>query len=309
MAPGPRPLNWSGLQAAAAMVILLMGFASVTSAEEPGDVVAKLGQTEFDAPAFQSFIRSLDPALRKQAAGNPDLMNRLVGLELARIAVLNEAKAKNWQARPDVARRIDRAKDDAIFASYMAEIAAVPKNYPSEAEIASAYDSNRDTFLAPRQYRLEQIFVSAPANLPAQAASKAEAKAKEIARLARARIANFAALAKSRSEHRPSAESGGDLGWATEAQIVPEIRAVVPGMEVGEVSEPIRTQAGWHVVRLAETRPAGPKPLAEVKDQLSLMLRQKKLQENQEAFIARLIAKSPVAVNEARLKKLFESQP
>ena len=53
-------------------------------------------------------------------------------------------------------------------------------------------------------------------------------------------------------------------------------------------------------------------PLAETAGrvaQIALTLRQKKLQENQERFLARLIAKSPVAVNEARLKKLFESAP
>ena len=52
------------------------------------------------------------------------------------------------------------------------------------------------------------------------------------------------------------------MGWAAQDQIVPEIRSQVIGMGIGEISDPIRSDAGWHIVRLAATKPASPRPLA-----------------------------------------------
>src|SRR5262249_4663978 len=130
-----------------------------------------------------------------------------------------------------------------------------------------------------------------------------------LAKRARAKNAIFEDLARTSSEHQPSATRGGDLGWADQTQLVPEIRNEVAGMNKGEISDPILGSSGWHIVRLVDTKPAGPRPLAEVKDTLVATLRQRKIQELQQAYIAKLLEKSPVAVNEARLRALFEAAP
>lgn len=271
------------------------------------EVVARLGEIDFTADALADFVRSLDPAVRKQALSDPQLLQRLVGLEMARIAVLNEAKAKNWQQRPDVARQIERARDAAIVTNYLSSVGAVPATYPSETEIKAAYDMNRDSFMMPRQYRLEQIFVASPANADKRSSDVAAKKASDMANTAKAKNTNFGDLARAHSDHKPSAENRGDLGWAAQTEIMPEILTQVAGMTRGEISDPIRTKAGWHIVRLVDTRPAAPRPLAEVKEALIASLRQRRLQDNQQAYVARALDKNPVSVNEALLRKLFES--
>lgn len=272
-------------------------------------VVARLGDLDFTANSLADFVRSLDPGMRKQALADPQLLQRLVGLEMARIAVLNEAKAKNWQHRPDVARQIERARDTAIVTSYLSTVGAVPARYPSDTEIKAAYDINRDSFMMPRQYRLEQIFVASPASADKRTAEVAAKKASDMANTAKAKNANFGDLARAHSDHKTSAENRGDLGWAGQTEIMPEILTQIAGMTRGEISDPIRTKAGWHIVRLVDTRPAAPRPLAEVKDALIASLRQRKLQENQQAYVARALDRNPVSVNEGLLRKLFEIRP
>src|SRR5262245_59326095 len=121
-------------------VLMLMTMSEPTQAAESApEVVARLGEIEFTAASLADFVRSLDPNVRKQALNDAKLLQQLVGLEMARIAVLNEAKDKNWQQRPDVARQIERARDATIVASYLASVGTVPANYPSEAEIKAAY--------------------------------------------------------------------------------------------------------------------------------------------------------------------------
>ena len=267
------------------------------------DVVARLGTTEITASALRNFVQTLDPAVRKQALNDPAVMARLVQAELARIAVLKEAEAQKWDKRPEVVQEIQRVRDEAVTASFLKAVSAPPADYPSEAEIKSAYDLNRDALMAPRQYRLSQIFVAIPAG-DAAAEAAAKQKADDLARKARVKGADFEAQAKASSDGKPG-EQGGDLGWAAETAIVPEIRTQIAGMALGDVSDPIRTKSGFHIIRLDDTRPAAPRPLAEVHDQLAAALRQNRAQANEQAYLAGLLAKAPVMVNEAGLKKLF----
>jgi parvulin-like peptidyl-prolyl isomerase len=280
---------------------------SALAADPAPDVVARLGTTDITAAMLRNFVRTLDPAVRKRAGSDPALMAQLVRAELARTAVLKAAQAQKWDQRPEVIQQIQRVRDEAITSSYLMSVSAPPADYPSEADIQSAYDLNRDALMAPRQYRLSQIFVALPAGGDAKAEAEARQKADDMARKAKAAGADFDALAKAHGDIKSGAEQGGDLGWASEAEIVPEIRSQVAGLAQGEVSDPIRTASGWHIIRLDDTRPAAPRPLAEVRDQLAAALRQRRMQANEQAYLNGLLAKSPISVNEIGLKKMFEN--
>jgi peptidylprolyl isomerase len=288
--------------------IALPAFAADPAPSNTGtDVVARLGATDITAQSLRNFVHTLDPAVRKQALADPEAMARLVRAELARMAVLKEAQAQKWEQRPEVAQEIQRVRDEAITASFLKSVSAPPADYPSEAEIKSAYDLNRDALMAPRRYRLSQIFVALPAGGDAKAEAAAKQKADDLAHKARARGTDFDALAKASSDAKPG-EQAGDLGWADEPQIVPEIREQVAGMAQGEVSDPIRAGSGWHIIRMDDTKPAAPRPLAEVHDALATALRQRKAQANEQAYLNGLLAKSPIAVNEIALKRIFENK-
>jgi len=84
--------------------------------------------------------------------------------------------------------------------------------------------------------------------------------------------ADFAELARERSTG-PSGPNGGALGWFTEGMMVPAFEEAVTELEAGQVSEPVETQFGWHVIKLNETRPAEAPPLEEVRADLAQQLR------------------------------------
>jgi peptidylprolyl isomerase len=159
---------------------------------------------------------------------------------------------------------------------------------------------NRDQFMVPRQYRLEQIFiVSAPGDKNAAAAQK---KAQELAAKAHAPGARFEELARQNSQHKPSAAKGGDTGWLFESQLQPEIGAKIAGMAKGDVSDPIKGSQGWHIVRLTDTKPAAPRPLAEVKAMIVASLRQNRQQQEEQQYIVRMLQKTPVSLNQQQLR-------
>jgi len=86
--------------------------------------------------------------------------------------------------------------------------------------------------------------------------------------------ADFAELAKTKSTG-PSGPNGGELGWFSKGMMVPEFEDAVMALKPGEVSAPVQTQFGWHVVKLNEEREKPAPTLDEVHDQLAAELQQK----------------------------------
>jgi peptidyl-prolyl cis-trans isomerase C len=85
--------------------------------------------------------------------------------------------------------------------------------------------------------------------------------------------ADFAALAKEKSTG-PSGPNGGALGWFGKGMMVPEFENAVVAMEPGAISAPVKTQFGWHVIKLEETRIKQAPPLEQVRDELRVTLEQ-----------------------------------
>lgn len=97
--------------------------------------------------------------------------------------------------------------------------------------------------------------------------------------------ADFAALAKEKSTG-PSGPNGGDLGWFGNGMMVPEFEAAVMGLEPGQVSDPVQTQFGWHVVKLNETRTMEAPDFETVREELAGELRQKAVTARVDALVA-----------------------
>ncbi|SFD66515.1 peptidylprolyl isomerase [Roseivivax sediminis] len=90
--------------------------------------------------------------------------------------------------------------------------------------------------------------------------------------------ADFSELARERSTG-PSGPNGGSLGWFAEGEMVGPFEETVAGMEAGEISDPVETQFGWHVIRLNETREKEAPALSEVRDQIAEQLQTQAVQE------------------------------
>jgi peptidyl-prolyl cis-trans isomerase C len=100
---------------------------------------------------------------------------------------------------------------------------------------------------------------------------KTEDEAKELAKLL-ADGGDFVELAKEKSTG-PSGPQGGDLGWVGLGQFVPEFEAVMVKLNIGQISEPVKTQFGWHVIKLDEMRVKPIPKLEEVQSEIEEELR------------------------------------
>lgn len=150
------------------------------------------------------------------------------------------------------------------------------------AAVQAAYDAQVAAFKPAKEFSASHILVAT------------EEEAKAIA----ARLkdgGDFAALAKEKSSDPGSGAQGGSLGWFGAGQMVPEFQAAVEALRPGEISAPVKSQFGWHIVRLDETRDTAFPPLDQVKARMEDQVRQEKL----EAEIAALRQKATIVRPEA----------
>jgi peptidyl-prolyl cis-trans isomerase C len=135
----------------------------------------------------------------------------------------------------------------------------------SEDAIKAAYDAKYANAQPATEWNASHILV------------ETEEAAADLAKQAR-EGADFAELAKAHSTG-PSGPNGGQLGWFGAGMMVPAFEQAVAGMQAEQVSDPVQTQFGWHVIRLNETRVAAAPDLAEVRPEIEAELQQKLIEE------------------------------
>jgi len=142
----------------------------------------------------------------------------------------------------------------------------------SDADVQTEYDRMTRSEGEDYEVHIRHILINVARSATQAEVEQARKKAVAIAVEAREPGVDFAALAKKRSEGSSSSD-GGDLGFFKRGTMVPEFERVAFGLKTGEVSEPVRTQFGWHVLKLEEIRKLGMKPLAELRPEIEDRLR------------------------------------
>lgn len=300
----------------AAAGVLLASSLGAAAAQTPppavsaGPVVASMGAVTVGRADVERLLTGLPDAERKALKDNRASLDNWLRQRLASEALLREARAKGWAERPEVKARIGAAVDEItqriVATSYLESLAQLPAGFPSDAEVAAAYEQGKAGFALPAVYRVAQIYLAAPAG-DAAAQAKVRDEARKLA--VQARSGDFASLARSRSDDKRSAERGGEVGALPLAQLLPEVRTVVGKLKVGEVSEAVASDAGFHIVKLLETQPTRTATLQEMTPQLQAALRQQRQQQLVQAHMAGLAPAGSVTIDAAALDATLRQIP
>ncbi|CUH64909.1 putative parvulin-type peptidyl-prolyl cis-trans isomerase precursor [Thalassovita gelatinovora] len=217
------------------------------------DVVATVNGAEITLGHVLQIRQGLPPQYQQLPPEQllPGILNQVIQQTLLEQS-LDGKLPKSAQYELDNQRRAAMAN---------AAIDDVLKSAVTDEALQAEYDASYADFEATPEYSAAHILVETE-----DAAQKLAEEARDGA--------DFAELAKTHSTG-PSAPNGGSLGWFGPGMMVPPFEDAVVAMEAGEVSDPVETQFGWHVIKLIETRNA-PKPsFDEVRPQLEGNLQEK----------------------------------
>lgn len=283
-------------------VLLALASAPLTAADEK-TVVGRIGDLDVKLDELRASLAGLGENGEAAMTNDPALLNQVVRSLLVQRVLLKEALTKKWDARPEVAAQLERVRESTITESYLQSLSVPPDTFPSEAEVKAAYEVAKPALLTPKSWRLAQIFIAVPADAPKEEADKAAAKLETVRKALKAPGADFAALAAAHSDEQTSAGRGGEIGWLAEAQIQPEIRGKITPLSLNALSEPVKLNDGWHVIKVLDIREANTPTLEQVRPKLVQQLRAEKTRANSQAHLTRLLQENPVAVNELELQK------
>ena len=229
-----------------------------TEAAEPAKaVVAVVNGKEITQDVLNQYLsvvqRSADPKKNDPRAALDDL----VATEIA----LQEARKTDILERDEIKQRIEDFTRNILLTTWTKE--KVEAFEVTDEELKTVYE-DRVKKDANDEFKARHILLKTE--------EEAKAVIKEIAD-----GADFVKVAEEKSTG-PSAKNGGDLGWFKSATMVKPFSDAVKEMEKGSVSkEPVKTQFGYHVIKLEETRPAKVPPMDTLKPQLQRMLAQQKM--------------------------------
>jgi len=197
----------------------------------------------------------------------PEMAGQLRDEVIAREVFMQEAQKRGLDASEDYKAQMELARQSILIRELFADY---QKNNPvTDAEVKAEYDK----FVAAnggKEFRARHILVE----------KEDEAKA-VIANLKKGQ--KFEDLAKKQSKDPGSGANGGDLDWASPSSFVPQFAEAMIKLKKGETTQaPVKSEFGWHVIRVDDIREAQLPKLEEIKPQIAQQLQQQKLAQFQE---------------------------
>lgn len=196
-----------------------------------------------------------------------------------------DAARKYYDANPSLFQTPEMVRAEYVVLSLEG---LLPQVTVSDAEVKQWYEGHKDRYQQNEERRASHILITASASAPEAEKAKAKAKAEEILAEVHKSPARFAELAKKYSQDPGSAVQGGDLGFFGRGMMVKPFEDTVFSQKEGDISGLVRSDFGYHIIKLTGIKPEKQKPLdevrAEIEGELKRQAAQRRYVEAAEAF-------------------------
>jgi peptidyl-prolyl cis-trans isomerase C len=248
--PGPR----LGLAAAGCLAMVLL--AGPVRAEDANPVLAKVNGSEIHKSDVALAEEELGPSLAQMdpATKDENVLAFLIDMKI----VSKAAEDKKVQDSEDFKKRMAFTRSRLLMDNLLA---SEGKAATTDEAMKKVYEEASKQITGEQEVHARHILV--------ETEDQAKAVEEELKK-----GADFAELAKKKSKD-PGASDGGDLGFFTKDQMVPEFSAVAFSLEPGKVSDPVKTQFGWHVIKVEEKRNRKAPDFDQVKSQIETYVTRK----------------------------------
>ena len=268
---------------------LLVFFACAKKGEEKGPYLAKVGSAVITQADFEREFKNLPQfaqMLFQGSAGKERFLDELVKKEM----LYQEALKKGLDKDPKYLAKVEDFKKLTLV-SMLLEKEIESKGKVTEQDAKNYYEKHKEDFAAVSQIRVSHILV------------KTEDEANKI--LDRLRKGeDFAKLAREKSIDTRTAKNGGDLGYISKGQLMPEIESVAARLRIGEVSEPIKTKAGYEIMKVTDKKMGKPIEFDKVQRVIMQRLAAEQQKEAFDSYVEQLKKSYKVEINKEALSKL-----
>ncbi len=266
-------------------------------------VVARLPNgAELTDQEMTAEARSLPPQVQAQVLARPSDAAQLAQNMLLRRELARRAEAEGLHNDPAVAAALRVARERILADATLARLDANAVNRAAFEKLArNQYDAAPEKFTSPEQIRVSHILVSSKSCDP-------EGRARDLLARAGRPGADFAALARESSDDAATASRGGDLGFFARGRMVPAFEAAAFSLkQPGDLSGVVKSEFGYHIIRLDERKPASREPFDAVRENLTRSLVETEVRKRRQEVVDKIVAE--VQIDQAAIEALVASRP
>jgi len=252
-------------------VAILVSVALLFSCAKKGEQkasgpVAKVGSVTITQDDVNREIKGLPDQIQKMFQG-PEGAERFVDELVKKEILYQEAKKKGFESNPEYQKKLEEFKKLTLI-SLLLDKEIAEKSKVTDKDLKDYYERHKAEMMTNNQVRASHILV------------KSEDEAKKILEQVK-KGGDFAKIAKEKSIDTGSAKNGGDLGFFSRGQMVPEFENAAFAMKEGEVGGPVKTQFGFHIIKVTGKKEGNVVDFDKVKD---LLVQRVTAEKQKEAF-------------------------
>jgi peptidyl-prolyl cis-trans isomerase C len=271
----------------------------------PDDVLASYPGVTITEADLRAEIDSIRAQKEISVAPDRSTIFKLVDNMLLRQILAREAEAGRLIDEQELATRLARQRDIWLADARMEDLARKLSDEQLEAAAQEIYVARPEEFMSEERVDVDHILIRTKGEGRDEAAS--QALAEEVhAKLARD-PSRFEALAKEYSEDPKTAPQGGKLGWLATKKLVKPFREAAVALKPGEISAPVKTRFGFHVIRLVAYAPAERLPFEKVKPGLMKQAAQQARGTAISSYLKQLKGSNAYRYDEAAVQQFFET--
>ncbi|MEW6326118.1 MAG: peptidylprolyl isomerase [Thermodesulfobacteriota bacterium] len=275
--------------------ILISSLAWADKSAKNDKIVAKVGKQVLTAEALGQRVNSLPPEYQKMIRQNPQFRQSLIDRWVQISLLSQEARARKLDRDRAIAEKINELVDTVLAQEFVTKY-VFDKIKVTDKEINNYYSEHKTEFEDPEMVKARHILAKVPAEAKPDDWVAAETRIRGIKK----RLdggEDFAAVAQDSSEDPGSKDKGGDLGFFPRGQMVPEFEKAAFALKTGEVSEPIKTAFGYHIIKVEDRKEAKTKAFEEVEEEVKNRLIETKQEEAMGKLFLELKNKYGVTIN------------
>lgn len=244
--------------------ILYIGLNFKSKQIDKGQEIATVNGVAVYESDIQNRLNTISPNGKIDLASLPKEVLEALVLEVNVNNIIDkEAKKLKYQNDPEINKKVEDYKKELVREKFLKEQVY---SKATEERALEEYNLMVEHLKGKEERKIKHILVSTEEEI-------------ERARRSVMRSGNFEKVAKEKSIDTASAENGGDIGYVLQEELVPEFGDVAFILKVGEVSKPVKTQYGWHIIKVEDIRPAEFMPFEDVKNGIIQRLQEQAIQE------------------------------
>jgi len=229
---------------------------------------------QIDLDYVSLLLTNMNEQERVKILEDPTLFKQVIESEANNRSTVSAAISNKLVQDRNIEFLMRRGAENLLREAYLNRlvVSKLPKDFPSAEQVAEYYESNKAQFVVPERIHVWQIFFKKSENADAKEISALRKKAKKVISDIKKGKADYSNLAISQSEHEQSKALGGYMGLIKTSDLLPEMKDPLIKLKEGELSKPVESESGVHILKRGKILEAETLQLSQVEQQIRQLL-------------------------------------